>query len=189
MERSSGYNYSWSVFSFYKVVKPIGKALISKVAEDLGEDFFQQYLKLKKLIIRSIKEFASKDKPVIMVIQIPSESLEIELVHKVQLNNIEEFVNSLQPEMLKEVSRKALYFKNLFDAEKIQFVLNKENYWNLNYLLSKEGKVIGKPKYFNERNIVYRKILEQDKVGLSYGASRRKIEVKLTDNNSNENGD
>ena len=106
-----------------------------------------------------------------MVIQIPSENIEIELVHKVQLENIQEYVNSLQPEILKEVSRNALYYEDLFDAEKIQFVLEEENKWVLNYLLTNEGKVVGKPQYFNERNKVYKKILEQDKVGLSYGAS------------------
>jgi hypothetical protein len=176
-------------FLFYKILKPIGKVLIRKVVEDLGEDFFQQYLKLKKLIIRSVKEFGSKDKPVIMVIQIPSENLEIELVHKVKFENIEEYVYSLQPKMIQEVSQKALHYEQIFDAEKVQFVLNEEGIWSLNYLLSKEGKIVGKPKYFNERNIVYKKILEQDQVGLSYSASKRKIEIKPTDIQSNENRD
>jgi len=176
-------------FLFYNILKPIGKAFINKIVEDLGEDFFQQYLKLKNLIIRSVNEFGSNDKPVIMVIQIPSENLEIELAHKVQLKNIDEYVNSLQPEILKEVSQKALYYEELFEAEKIQFVLDDENKWVLNYLLSSEGKVVGKPKFFNERNKVYKKMLKQDKIGLSYGASSRNIEVESSDKKQNENGD
>lgn len=176
-------------FLFYKILKPIGKAVINKIVEDLGEEFFQQYLKLKNLIIRSVKEFGSSEKPVIMVIQIPSENVEIELAHKVKLENMDEYVNSLQLEILKEVSQKALYYEDLFEAEKIQFVLDDRNKWVLNYLLSTDGKVVGKPKYFNERNKVYKKILKQDKIGLSLGASSRNIEIESNDKEQKENGD
>lgn len=163
-------------FFFYKILKPIGEKLISKIAEDLGEEFFQQYLKLKKLIIRSIREFGSKNKPVIVVIQIPSENIEIELVHKVHLNNIDDFLELLHPENLKDISRKSIHYENLFQAEKIQFILTKNNSWDLNYILSKDGKVIGKNKYFKERDVIFSKLSQQNEIGISYGA--RKIEKK-----------
>lgn len=47
------------------------------------------------------------------------------------------------------------------NPEKIQFIYNKNKVWEFNYLLSKDGSVIGTVKSFNKRNKLYNKILEK----------------------------
>jgi hypothetical protein len=66
----------------------------------------------------------------------------------------------LTKEKLKLISDKVEQLKNL-EPEKIQFIYNDSETWEFNYLLSKNGSVIGTIKSFNKRNELYNKILEK----------------------------
>lgn len=61
-------------------------------------------------------------------------------------------------------------YKELFNAEKIQFVFNNELEWKLNYMLTENGEVIGKKKNFDKRSKIFKKMMKRDKIGLSYSA-------------------
>ena len=168
-----------STYIASKVLIPIGEKLVGKIIEDIGDDLFDQYKKVKNLLAKCVKIFKKRDKKVRVILQIPTEIIEIELIHTVQLNRMDDFLDSISPIKLAELHSRSLQYKEQFDAEKIQFVLNDKFEWKFNYLLTIEGETIGTKKRFEERTKVYKKMIAKGATGLSYGGNEREIELKL----------
>lgn len=129
-----------------------------KVGEAIGEDLAKFYKLISKLVVETIKNANPSNRPQNFIISYPNDICNIELV--ITTHNVDKVLNALTKEKLKIISDKLDQLQNLH-PEKIQFLYNTGDLWEFNYLLSKDGSVIGTIKSFNKRNKLYNKILEQ----------------------------
>jgi len=129
-----------------------------KIGEAIGEDLVKFYKLISKLAVETIKKVKPSNRPKNFVIAYPNSECDIELV--ITTHKADKVLNSLTKEKLELVSTKLKQLKNL-SPEKIQFIYNENDFWEFNYLLSKNGSVIGTIKSFNKRNKLYNEILEK----------------------------
>ncbi|MEM0578746.1 hypothetical protein [Flavobacterium polysaccharolyticum] len=129
-----------------------------KIGEAIGEDLAQFYKLVSKLTIETIKKVRPSNRPKSFVISYPNTECNIELV--ITTHKADRVLNSLTKEKLQTIADKMELLINL-EPEKIQFVYNDNDCWEFNYLLSKNGSVIGIIKSFDERNQRYNEILEK----------------------------
>lgn len=129
-----------------------------KIGEAIGDDLAKFYKLISKLSIETIKRVKPANRPKNFVISYPNADCNIELV--ITTHKADNVLNALTKEKLKIIADKVEQLINL-DPEKIQFVYNENDSWEFNYLLSKQGSVIGTIKSFSKRNELYNKILEK----------------------------
>ncbi|MFK7032207.1 hypothetical protein [Flavobacterium oreochromis] len=129
-----------------------------KLGETIGEDLANFYKLISKLSIETIKKIKPANRPKNFVITYPNKECNIELI--VTTHIADRVVNSLTKEKLQIIANKVEHLINL-DPEKIQFIYSENDNWEFNYLLSKNGSVIGTIKSFSQRNELYNKILEK----------------------------
>jgi hypothetical protein len=131
-----------------------------KIGEAIGDDLAKFYKLISKLAIETIKKVKPSNRPKNFIVSYPNVECNIELV--ITTHKADTVLNSLTKDKLQIVSDKFEQLKNL-NPEKIQFIYNESGFWEFNYLLSKNGSVIGTIKSFNKRNELYNKILEKQK--------------------------
>ena len=129
-----------------------------KLGEAIGDDLAKFYKLVSRLAIETMKRAKPSNRTNNFVISYPNKDCNIELV--VTTNKADAVLNSLSKEKLAIVAGKVKQLENL-NPEKIQFIYNKNEKWEFNYLLSKNGSVVGTIKTFNKRNEVYNEILEK----------------------------
>lgn len=129
-----------------------------KLGDAIGEDLAKFYKLVSKLAIETIKKVRPSNRPKNFVISYPNTECNIELV--ITTYKADDVLNSLAKEKLQIIADKVEQLINL-EPEKIQFVYTDNKSWEFNYLLSKNGSVIGTIKSFNKRNELYNKILEK----------------------------
>ncbi|RYE14487.1 MAG: hypothetical protein EOP51_28065 [Sphingobacteriales bacterium] len=127
-----------------------------KVGEAVGDDLAKFYKMLSRLAFETIKKARPENRPKNFVILYPNSDCIIELV--VTTHKVDAVLNALVKDKLEIVQGKLEQLKNL-NPEKIQFVY-KEDKWEFNYLLSVDGSVTGVLQAFNDRNLMYNRILE-----------------------------
>ncbi|MCG9880795.1 MAG: hypothetical protein MH472_09380 [Bacteroidia bacterium] len=132
----------------------------AKLGEAIGEDLAKFYKFISKLTVETIKKVKPENRPKNFVISYPNKDCNIELVIKTY--KADRVLNSLTKEKLQIIANKVEQLANL-RPEKIQFIYGENDNWEFNYLLSKNGAVIGTIKTFNNRNELYNSILEKQK--------------------------
>lgn len=135
----------------------IKSKVTEKLGEAIGEDLSKFYKLIAKLVTETIKKVKPANRPKTFVISYPNTECNIELV--ITTHKADRVLNSLTKEKLEIIAYKIEQLKNL-EPEKIQFTYTDNESWEFNYLLSKNGSVIGTVKSFNQRNELYNKILE-----------------------------
>jgi hypothetical protein len=136
----------------------IKSKVTEKVGDAVGEDLAKFYKLVSKLATETIKKVKPSNRPKNFVISYPNTECNIELV--ITTHKADRVLNSLAKEKLQTIADKVEQLINL-EPEKIQFVYNDNESWEFNYLLTKNGSVIGTIKSFNKRNELYNKILEK----------------------------
>ncbi|MBP9924130.1 MAG: hypothetical protein KBF92_09890 [Bacteroidia bacterium] len=172
-------------FALYKIFTPVIAKLSEKIVEDLSGELYEQYFKLKQLVYASVKAISGSNNKYTVIIQIPFEKFEVELVYRPSKDGIESFIESLHPDTIKSICEDAQKFHEIYDAEKIQFVLNSSVNWRFNYLLSSDGKVIGNKDAIRQRDEVYSKLLKYDTSGHSFTA-KGSLRHESTDDTTNK---
>ncbi len=129
-----------------------------KIGEAIGEDLAKFYKLISKLTIETIKKVKPSNRPKNFVISYPNNECNIELV--ITTYKADTVLESLTKEKLQVIADKVKQLRNL-SPEKIQFTYSDTSVWEFNYLLSKNGSVVGRINSFNKRNELYNKILEQ----------------------------
>lgn len=129
-----------------------------KLGDAVGDDLAKFYKLVSKLATETIKKVKPSNRPKNFVISYPNTECNIELV--ITTHKADTVLNSLKKEKLQTIAEKVEQLVNL-DPEKIQFVYNDKDSWEFNYLLTKNGSVVGTIKSFNKRNELYNKILEK----------------------------
>lgn len=130
--------------------------VVDKVGEVVGDDLAKFYKMLSRLAIETIKRAKPENRPKNFVVLYPNSDCIIELV--IATCKVDEVLNALVKDKLEIVKGKLEQLKNL-NPEKVQFIY-KEDKWEFNYLLSVDGSVTGILQAFNDRNLMYNKILE-----------------------------
>lgn len=120
-----------------------------KLGEAIGDDLVKFYKLLTNTIKKSISELRPKNQPIHFIVELPVEKTKVELV--VTTRNSDTAINAYKKEIIKNLKQEIEICIKSFNAEKIQYCLNEENKWELNYLLTKDGKVIGTKKSFKKR--------------------------------------
>jgi len=128
-----------------------------KVGEVISEDLAKFYKLMSSLVVQTIKRTIPKNRPKNFVIEYPNEYCIVELV--ITTHSANKVLQSIDVEKLASINLKMNLLVNL-NPEKIQFIYNDDDEWEFNYLLDKEGAVIGQLKAFNKRNELYNKILK-----------------------------
>lgn len=136
----------------------IKSKVTEKLGDAIGEDLAKFYKLVSKLAIETIKKVKPSNRPKNFVISYPNTECNIELV--ITTHNADKVLNSLTKEKLQSIADKVEQLMNLV-PEKVQFVYNENDTWEFNYLLAKNGSVVGTMKSFNKRNELYNKILEK----------------------------
>jgi len=131
-----------------------------KIGDAIGEDLAKFYMLVSRLAIETIKKVKPSNRPKNFVISYPNSYCNIELV--ISTHKADRVLNSLTKEKLQLIGDKIEQLENL-EPEKIQFVYNENGNWEFNYLLSRNGSVIGTIKSFKKRNKLYNEILEKQK--------------------------
>jgi hypothetical protein len=137
----------------------IASKIPEKIGEAIGEDIAKFYKLLRVSVVNMVKKAIPKLRPITFIMEIHDEEVFIELL--IVSNNPDEVINSFSPEKLKTIKTKIETSKNMFDAEKIQFTLNEYKDWELNYMLTKDGSVIGTKKAFDKRDLVFKELVKK----------------------------
>lgn len=132
-----------------------------KVGEAIGEDLAKFYKLLSKTIKKSAKNLIPKNRPIHFVVEIPIDKTLVEFI--VTTRNPDLAISAFQAEILKELKPDIETSIKSFKAEKIQFHLNQENNntWEINYILTKDGKVIGTKNSFKRRDDFFQAMVEK----------------------------
>ncbi len=126
----------------------------------IGSDLAKFYKFVSKLSIETIKKVRPSYRPKNFVISYPNTECNIELV--ITTHKADRVLSSLTKAKLQIISDKVEQLEN-FDPEKIQFIYNDNDIWEFNYLLARDGSVIGTLSSFNKRNELYNNILVKQK--------------------------
>ena len=134
-----------------------------KIGESVGEDLAKFYKFISSIAVQTIKRTIPANRPKNFVIEFPNEICIVELV--ITTHVADKVLQSLATDKLATINSKMNQLINL-NPEKVQFIYNKEDEWEFNYLLAKDGAVVGQIKAFNKRNKLYNDILKaQDEKG------------------------
>jgi hypothetical protein len=128
-----------------------------KLGEAIGEDLAKFYKLISRIAVDTIKKAIPANRPINFVIAYPNPDSIVELV--ITTRKLDDVLNALTPGKLKLIQTKLDQLKNL-NPEKIQFFYNTSLAWEFNYLLTRQGDVIGTIASFNRRNLLYNQILQ-----------------------------
>jgi len=176
LQKNSEVEFDGSVFSrksaipdpeiIIRITEVLGIALgigLRKIPEKLGdaigEDLAKFYRLLSNTIKKSVLELLPKNQPIHFIVEIPFEKSLVELI--VTTRNPDIALNAYNREAISKLRSDMDVLINTFNAEKIQYFLNENNIWELNYMLTKEGKVIGTKKSFKRRNDFFQEMIEK----------------------------
>ncbi len=142
-----------------------GKKVLDKTAEQVANDVVKIYDMIKKASLETVKRFNKKNRPVTYVIREKSTSV-IELI--VVTEKVDVLFEALTAEKMDLIEKEIENFKRRFDVNiaKLQCVYAvDEAKWLVNYVSTRDGKVIGSEKCF--KNTV--ELSKRVRSGLSVG--------------------
>lgn len=144
-----------------------GKKIAEKMAEHIADDVVKIYDLLKKVVLETVKYYKQDNRPVTYLVR-ESGTFLLELV--VITEKPEILFEALSNEKMCQIENEIDGFINNFDIDiaKMQCIYDKEEHkWEVNYVSTKDGKVIGSEK-------CYKKTVELSRrmgTGLSIGIS------------------
>lgn len=146
------------------VASYLGKKIIDKLVERVGEAASEDALKVYHLLRTAIVKFARYpwNRPVSYVVQFPGEPF-IEFVAKTA--NPQRLLDALTAEHCQDAVDHAISLDRLFSVSKIQFLLDDHGKWEFNYLQTRDGAVIGTEKSYAKRGVVLRGFAERATAG------------------------
>ena len=148
------------VFTFVKGTLAVlaGKKITEKLAGQMANDAVKLYEVIKKAVLETLKRLKPGNKPIAYVMKEYNPYL-IELV--VVAETPEPLLEALQPEKTRQIEKRIENFTNTFDVDiaKIQCIYNIERQkWEVNYVSTKEGQVIGSEKCYKKTTELVKKI-------------------------------
>jgi len=136
----------------------IKSKIAEKVGDAIGEDVERFYKFIRACVIGMVKRAIPINRPITFVFEIHDEVL-VEFI--IKSNNPDEVVMAFSSSALADIQDKIKASKDMFYAEKIQFTFSEQKVWTLNYLLTKDGAVIGTKKAFDKRDKAYNGLIDK----------------------------
>jgi hypothetical protein len=130
-----------------------------KLGEAIGDDLVKFYKLFTNAIKKSISELNPKNKPIHFIVELPIEKTIVDLV--VTTRNPDVAIKAYKKDTIKKLKQEIEICITSLNAEKVQYFLNEENKWELNYLLTKDGKVIGTKKSFKKRDDFFQEMIKK----------------------------
>lgn len=141
--------------------KAMAQKLLSKtgdkLAERIADDVAKIYDLIKHSIIQLLKRITNQ-KPPVYKLDFPA-SIQIELI--AIGTTPDQLIEAIKGDSLQGLESKIDELIDRFHAEKIQFILNDNLKWELNYLLTVDGASIGTQKAFSRRTKVLQNMIQQ----------------------------
>ncbi|MDV3674249.1 hypothetical protein CMU30_06885 [Elizabethkingia anophelis] len=165
----------FTLASFYSLLKPLLSKMGEKFAEEIADDLYKTSKSNFKKIINKVlesarilrKDMIPKNKILHTIFEIPGMPY-IELhVKSDEVNRIEK---GLRPSNLLKVHKKVASLQRQLNIGEIHFVLNAKDNWDLSYLITEEGKIIGTKTAFNKRDKLFERIQLSPTKAFSVGA-------------------
>lgn len=119
-----------------------------KIIDSMIEDVSKLYEVIKKAIVSAPKYVIPKNRPITYIFEAPGEMI-LEFVART--NEPNKVITALTQEKLKYCFEKAEELNKTMNADKIQYILNRDGDWEFNFLLTKTGSVIGTPASHKRR--------------------------------------
>ncbi len=152
-------NIVYALFG-YKIAKLIIKKTIKKLGNKISDDLSKIYDLIKNAILLYAKKAIPKNRPITYIFVFPAK-IQIELIAISDSPNT--IIESLYKSNLKQIEYRIIELVDLFNPEKIQFILNDQNKWEFNYLLTHGGATIGTEKSFDRRDKSFELLVEKCK--------------------------
>ena len=130
-----------------------------KLGEAIGDDLVKFYKLITRIIKKSVSELRPKNQPIHFIVEIPIENSFVEFI--VTTRNPDVAIKAFDKEIISKLRQDVEISIDSFDAEKIQYILNENHNWELNYLLTKDGKVIGTKKSLKRRDDFFQNMVEK----------------------------
>ncbi|ETZ19141.1 hypothetical protein [Pedobacter sp. V48] len=168
---------------YYTLFKPLVKPLMAKVgekiAEGIGEDIYGLSKKLLLKVAETIRitrnSMVPKNKVLLTIFEIPGDPY-IEL--QIKTDSSSTVINSITDKKLAKIYQKVQDLKNKIDVSEIYFVYNTKGKWEITYLISKTGEIIGTKSCFAKRDKLLNRINLSPTKSFSVGATGVKYEKK-----------
>lgn len=129
--------------------------ITDKLSDKVADDIAKLYDLIKVAVKKMVKYANPKNRPTSYIFEFPGDT-HIELIIKTEKPDV--VASAFQTDKIKNLREKAEKMKDLFEAEKIQFIYNDSNEWELNYLLTGNGETIGTPKSFSKRDEAFQEL-------------------------------
>lgn len=146
------------LYGLYFLGAKLFPKIADKFADKIGDDVAKLYDLIKASAKKMVKYANPKNRPVTYILEFPGDT-HIELIIKTE--NADKVATAFTSEKIKPLREKAESMKHLFSAEKIQFVYNDKQEWEMNYLLSANGETIGTPKAFARRDKAFAELAQK----------------------------
>lgn len=135
------------IFGFAKVVgtylagKKVFDKVGSQVAEDIGTDLAKLYRSIRNTAFAAAKYCIPKNRPITYIFIALEQPVLVEFA--IQTADPKRVADHVTIALLEKPLEKALELHKTMGAEKVQFRLHEAGTWDLNYLLTSTGDVIG----------------------------------------------
>lgn len=136
----------------------VGKKIKEKFVERITEDFSKTYDLLKKIVLETIKYCKQSNRPVTYLVR-ENGSFLLELAVVTENPNI--LIEALSNEKMEQIKNTINQFVQNFeiDINKIQCLYDKDEHkWEVNYVATKDGKVIGSEKCYKRTMELNKKV-------------------------------
>lgn len=151
-----------------KIVERVG----DKLADRISDDVSRLYDLVREAVIGFAQHAIPKNRPITYVLIVPTEP-RVELVAKT--NDPRLLIAALVQGKVAKLLVRAEELQRLAGATSVQFLLGKNGEWSLNYLLTRDGAVVGTPASFDRRARCLRLLAEG---ALSMDGSMPNTDVK-----------
>lgn len=135
-------------FAAKKIIDTFGGKISDKLADKVSDDIVEFYLWIKTVLLKYAKYVVPKNRPVTYIFSVPI-TPHIELVART--SDASEVVAAIMLDNLEEPFKRAQEYRDTLGAERVQFLLNEDGEWRLNYMLTDKGEVIGTKKSFSRK--------------------------------------
>jgi len=135
------------------------KKIPEKIGDAVADDIVKFYKLLSGVIKKSVTELLPKNRPIHFVVEIPIGETITELI--VTTRNPDLAIKAFDKSIISNLIGDIRVAINDLGAEKIQFYLNEEKTWEMNYLITNEGKVIGTKKSFKKRDDFFQSLVNK----------------------------
>lgn len=125
----------------YILSKKLVDKASDKIIDSMVDDISKLYDVIKCAIVSAAKYVIPKNRPITYVFEAPGE-VGVEFLARTNEPNM--ILSALERNRLQECFQKVDGLKKTINADKVQFILN-DGIWELNFLLTKTGDVIGTP--------------------------------------------